>query len=480
MNVKSSNNKADTQPNRVSVFIVVVFVLAVCFSHIHQGSLGVDSIRYASIANSVLQTGKFFDLFDEYTELPYANKPPVLFWLVALSLKVFGFSTFSVKLTGALFSAFAVFLLWLITFRLYGQRAGLFSMLLFVLNSLFFRAVVDLNFESLVLCGSLCIIYTMLFLLRSRNTAIRHWLTIGIGLSLFFAAKPPYLLLILPALALALFYLPREVLVPQQKIKAWAALLIPIMISLGWLPFVANVEYFPKAFDNQIVEPLTLTNGFWANFKDWLSDYFIYLAPLSWLGITALWHGAVDKYWLKDKENQFLIAWLLPGFGVMLFITCRGRYLLVPSLAYAIITGRYLAEVMPRVSQQHLERICLFVGTVIPLLVFVFGVSFHGFFGVFDALEMNPEFVSQPPLICSGSGKSGDVPHPTKKRMEMLIALAFKKHIEVHDAGTLPYAQLAPGTMLLADTKCLKELSQKGLVYTDLRHFSDSSLVQTR
>ena len=93
---------------RLSILPLLAVVISLCFTHIHQGTLSIDGIRYASIASYIGKTGELFRLVDDYSGVAYANKPPVLFWLVALSFKVFGFSTFAAKLPGAIFAALAM------------------------------------------------------------------------------------------------------------------------------------------------------------------------------------------------------------------------------------------------------------------------------------------------------------------------------------------------------------------------------------
>ena len=73
----------------------VLFLLGVmCFSHIHHGSIAADAVRYAYIAYHIVVSGDGISLYDARTESLYVNKPPLLFWLLAVCYKLFGFSTF--------------------------------------------------------------------------------------------------------------------------------------------------------------------------------------------------------------------------------------------------------------------------------------------------------------------------------------------------------------------------------------------------
>ena len=138
-----------------TVVALCILLLTICFSHIHQGNLAIDGIRYAAMSQEVLASGNLFHIVDDYTGTEYANKSPALFWFVALSYRLFGVHTFSSKFPGACFAFLALFLLYRLASQIFGSRSGYFSVLLFAGNVIFFRAVVDLNYEAMILVGVL-------------------------------------------------------------------------------------------------------------------------------------------------------------------------------------------------------------------------------------------------------------------------------------------------------------------------------------
>jgi len=50
--------------------------------------MDVDAAQYASISREMLEKQSYLQLFDLHAD--YLDKPPMLFWLSALSMKVFG------------------------------------------------------------------------------------------------------------------------------------------------------------------------------------------------------------------------------------------------------------------------------------------------------------------------------------------------------------------------------------------------------
>lgn len=64
--------------------------------------MDVDAAQYASMSAQMLREGNWLQVFDR--EVPYLDKPPLLFWLSACSLKVFGQSAWAYKLPSVLFA----------------------------------------------------------------------------------------------------------------------------------------------------------------------------------------------------------------------------------------------------------------------------------------------------------------------------------------------------------------------------------------
>ncbi|HQH27225.1 MAG TPA: glycosyltransferase family 39 protein, partial [Oligoflexia bacterium] len=193
-------------PNSRGRRLLLVFALlfSLCFSHIHQGSVWTDGVRYAAIAKNIILDGQYFRLYDDYTEAPYVNKPPVLFWLIAASMKALGYSTFSVKLPGALIAFGAMLLFAAGACWLFDSRTALLAVLLFSANALFFRSVVDINFEGLILCGGILLLFALLRLSHLLHLDFITALALGLGAAFLLISKPPYLLFAAPALAYAL------------------------------------------------------------------------------------------------------------------------------------------------------------------------------------------------------------------------------------------------------------------------------------
>ncbi|HEY7680336.1 MAG TPA: glycosyltransferase family 39 protein, partial [Terriglobia bacterium] len=92
------------------------------------GFVGPDEPRYADVARAMFRSGDYVTprLFGE----PWFEKPPLYYWLAALSFQFGGVSETTARLPSALFAAVFLGLWFWFAQRFYGTRAAQFSCLM--------------------------------------------------------------------------------------------------------------------------------------------------------------------------------------------------------------------------------------------------------------------------------------------------------------------------------------------------------------
>jgi 4-amino-4-deoxy-L-arabinose transferase-like glycosyltransferase len=82
----------------------------------------VDAAQYASISLEMLKSGEYLHVLDR--QVDYLDKPPLLFWLSALSMKLFGIGNWQYKLPSILFSLLGIISTYKLGKRLYSEEIG--------------------------------------------------------------------------------------------------------------------------------------------------------------------------------------------------------------------------------------------------------------------------------------------------------------------------------------------------------------------
>src|SRR3954466_11120259 len=104
--------------------VVLVLVATAWFGSLELRGLFVpDEGRYAEIPREMLASGDW--VTPRLNGVPYFEKPPLVYWCVAVSQQVFGLSEWSVRLVPALFGLWGVLFTYTAARRLYGRDAGL-------------------------------------------------------------------------------------------------------------------------------------------------------------------------------------------------------------------------------------------------------------------------------------------------------------------------------------------------------------------
>ena len=88
-----------------------LFLLAACFAVYIAGSIliplmDIDASQYASISREMLERSSYLQIYDQGKD--YLDKPPMLFWLSALSMKIIGVYDWSYRIPSLLFLGIAV------------------------------------------------------------------------------------------------------------------------------------------------------------------------------------------------------------------------------------------------------------------------------------------------------------------------------------------------------------------------------------
>jgi 4-amino-4-deoxy-L-arabinose transferase-like glycosyltransferase len=107
-----------------------------------------DASKYAAIAREVFETGDFIHLQVEGE--PYIQKPPLMFWLSALSFHVFGISNFAFKLPMLLFSFLGMYSVYRLAKSMYGRNTGIVAALLLGSAQISFLYNMDIHTDTLM------------------------------------------------------------------------------------------------------------------------------------------------------------------------------------------------------------------------------------------------------------------------------------------------------------------------------------------
>ncbi len=218
-----------------------------------------DEGRYSEVAREMIETGNW--VVPHLWYLPHLDKPPMTYWLVAASMKLFGQNEWAVRLPLALAGMGGVWAVWLLGCSLGSRRVGWWSALILQTSLLYFVMARMLTTDMFVTLFNTWAIYffwrSWLALnsklgIRASEFFLWHlagWAAIALG----FLTKGPISLAI-PLVALAALAVYRWKSFAAKKLLLGglaAGLTLFLILALPW--FLAVFRRVPEAFDYMTV-----------------------------------------------------------------------------------------------------------------------------------------------------------------------------------------------------------------------------------
>lgn len=176
----------------ILVLLITIFLRAISLEYLDL--LDPTEARYAAVAQNMVMSGNWITptLPIENTTTPYLGKPPLYFWLTALSYKLFGFDEWSARLPSFLSALGILGLIMMFASRLLTIETGIAGCLIAFSSSLFFllsgSSVVDVTLTFFVTLG---LVYFALYLRAPDENARFNGLVIALTAALGFLTKGP-------------------------------------------------------------------------------------------------------------------------------------------------------------------------------------------------------------------------------------------------------------------------------------------------
>jgi 4-amino-4-deoxy-L-arabinose transferase-like glycosyltransferase len=346
---------------------VLGLALLLFFYHLGDGSLhDWDEAIYAQVAKEILLSDTWMTL--SWNGSPFFHKPPLYFWLTALTYQMIGVSELAARLWPAMFGFGVVVLTFILGLRFRSWFVGATAALLLL--------VVDRgyyghwwNFLSLSRVGMLdstltfwIMVAVLLVWEAQRRPGLIVWLGLPVGLAVMTKAWPGFLAAAIPCV----FWL----IAGQRRSNAialWAvAALLATMVIMPWhlwlyalhgTPFLH--EYVGVNLAGRLFQTFEGNTGGPWHYLDVLRRGFSiwgYLWPLAY--IWAAWQVRVRG----DRRAWLLLAWItLPLLLFSLAQTKLGWYISPIYPAIALLLGLALAELLTERLALALVAIVMFV-----------------------------------------------------------------------------------------------------------------------
>lgn len=150
--------------------LAISLLLIAYISGLFLAIMPIDAAQYASISREMLETGDFLSVKHQYAN--YLDKPPLLFWLSALSFSLLGVTGFAYHLPSVLAAFLGIFATYRLAKLLYDPATALIAASILASTQAYFLFCHDIRTDTLLTA----FVITAIWLLRAWFDNTRHWL----------------------------------------------------------------------------------------------------------------------------------------------------------------------------------------------------------------------------------------------------------------------------------------------------------------
>ena len=359
------------------IYPLIIVISAIFFFIPFLGSVNLfdwDEINFAESAREMIVTGNFSRVQIDFH--PFWEKPPLFFWMQALSMKLFGINEFAARFPNAVIGILTLLTLYFIGKKLYDEKFGLIWALAYLgsfLPHIYFKSgIIDPFFNFFIFLS-------VIFLAKSirdngENKGLKYAFLAGISIGLATLTKGPVGLLI-AGISVLVYWATMKF----QRISSWKNILL---FSISCL-IITSLWFVPEM----------INNGFWfiREFLKYQADLFIkpvaghsgpiyYHFLVVFLGCFPISVLALPVFFRKDAgsgdKGKYFLRWMLILFWVVmiLFSVVKTKIVHYSSLAYfplSYFAAYYVYELVNgrNTFKKYVVWILLVTGTIFSIIL---------------------------------------------------------------------------------------------------------------
>jgi 4-amino-4-deoxy-L-arabinose transferase-like glycosyltransferase len=358
--------------------------------------MDIDSAQYASISRLMLERGNYLEFLDRTAE--YLDKPPLLFWVSGISMKIFGINNIAFRIPAFLATLLALYSTFRLAALFYDKKTGYLAAAILATLQAVFLINHDVRTDTNLMCWFIFSMWQFAEFLEHKKTGNFIFAFIGVGLAML--AKGP-IGLVAPAMGIFMHLVLR---------KQWKDLFNPnwllgmIIVAIVLLPMSYGLY---TQFDLHPEKTINGQHGVSGlRFYYWTQSFGRITGESSWnnnagpffLTHTTLWAFAPWSLFLitglfselknfvnhirgKGIQREFMVLF---GFLLPFMALSSSRYQL-PHYAFivyplgAIITAKYILKIFYSIAKNTNALYYIHTILILLFLVFVFALTWFSF-----------------------------------------------------------------------------------------------------
>ena len=312
---------------------------------------------YAEAVREMLESGNYLDIYYNYE--PRFNKPPLLYWLMALSANLFGLSEFSIRFPVALLGLGTIYLVYRIGKLLESKTLGMVAALIMAFS---FQFVINARYGSPAVPLTFFFTATLYFFLKGYQDKDYKFIFLAysfLGLTMLMKGYPYFVII---SLIIGVYLLIdsrfnfRALYAKVIFLKPWLGVPFALIIGFSWILYMYNSYgqafydvFMEETYHRAFTRKASLKPFFYLEANLW---GFLPYSLTFYFGLVAILFNRFRDH-LQKPAVLFSLSWFL----VMLvaFTIAKGKiptYFIQAHPAMSIFSAYVLIHILPQITER--------------------------------------------------------------------------------------------------------------------------------
>ena len=267
--------------------------------------MDIDASQYAEMSREMSLSNSYLQVFEVGKD--YLDKPPFLFWVTALSMKVFGANNFAYRFPSFLFAMFALFSTYKFALLFYKKEIASLAALILASCQAFYLINHDVKTDTILMSWVIFSIWQLAAWLQNRK--LIHIVLGFAGIGFGMLTKGP-IALIVPVLSFG-----THILLTRnfKAILRWEYLLGLIITSIILLPMCYGLYTQFDLHPEKVVNNKTGVSGL---------RFFFWTQSFGRITGESIWDNNSNIFFLFQNLLWAFLPWIVI-FTIAFFLECK-------------------------------------------------------------------------------------------------------------------------------------------------------------
>ncbi len=272
-----------------------ILLLIIYFLGFGIDVMDVDASQYASMSREMLESGNYLQVYDHAKD--YLDKPPFLFWISALSMKIFGVNNFAYRLPSFLFSMLTLYATYKFSLLFYAQKVALLAAVVLASSQAFFLINHDVRTDTILMSWVILSVWQLAAWYKTNK--FHHFVVACIAIGGGMLTKGP-IAVIVPVLAFSIHFILQGNFL--KMILKWQYLLGIIIIGLVLLPMCIGLYNQFDLHPEKLVNEKTSVSGL---------RFFFWTQSFGRITGESVWNNGANIFFLFQNMLWAFLPWII-------------------------------------------------------------------------------------------------------------------------------------------------------------------------